>query len=75
MTQLEIHVDEKNFLVQIWLTRAEKADVNLRNALIPIYARYKADKYKVAVFLSGEGPLLENTKHLLSINRYRDDAR
>ena len=37
----------------------------------PIYQQYKAQKYLVAVFLSGEENLYEQTRDLLLYNRRR----
>lgn len=72
---MEIHVDDKKRLVEIWLTKAERSDIAVLNSLKPVYQKFNAQKYKVGVFLSGDGDLFENTKNLLMINRYRDDAR
>ena len=66
---MEIVVDDNNKRVEIWLTRAEKNDMGLREALKPIFTKYKSMKYLVAVFSSGEQDLLTNTKNLLLHNR------
>jgi len=69
---LEINVDDKNRLVSIWLTKAEKTDENTRNSLKPLYEKYHAEKYKVGVFLSGNGDLIDKTSSLLLHNRYKE---
>lgn len=51
--------------VEIWLTGSESRDAALRERLKQYYADFKAKKYFVAVFESGEGDLLTNTKYLL----------
>ena len=61
-----VHDDMK--LVEIWLTKAESEDENVRRALEPLYAEYKKKKYRVAVFCSGKGDMLELTKDLLKHN-------
>ena len=66
---MEIVVDDTKKRVEIWLTRAEKNDENLRELLKPLYAKYKRMKYLVAVFNSGDQDLYANTRDLLLHNR------
>ena len=61
-----VHDDMK--LVEIWLTKAESDDDVFRRKLEPIFAEYKKKKYRVAVFSSGKGDMLELTKDLLKHN-------
>ena len=61
-----VHDDMK--LVEIWLTKAESDDDVFRRKLEPIFAEYKKKKYRVAVFSSGKGDMLEFTKDLLKHN-------
>ena len=61
-----VHDDMK--LVEIWLTKAESDDDAFRRKLEPIFAEYKKKKYRVAVFSSGKGDMLELTKDLLKHN-------
>lgn len=68
---LQINVREKSKVVELWLTREEKNDPEFRESLKPIYQQYKAQKYLVAVFLSGEENLYEQTRDLLLYNRRR----
>ena len=58
-------------IVEVWLSREEKQDDNLRERLKPLYQEYKAKKYLVAVFESGEQNLEELTSGLLGYNRKR----
>ena len=58
-------------IVEVWLSREEKQDDNLRERLKPLYQEYKAKKYLVAVFESGEQNLEELTSSLLGYNRKR----
>ena len=58
-------------IVEVWLNREEKQDVDLRERLRPLYQEYKAKKYLVAVFESGEQNLEELTGSLLGYNRKR----
>ena len=61
-----VHDDMK--LVEIWLTKAESDDDAFRRKLEPIFAEYKKKKYRVVVFSSGKGDMLELTKDLLKHN-------
>ena len=58
-----VHDDMK--LVEIWLTKAESDDDVFRRKLESIFAEYKKKKYRVVVFSSGKGDMLELTKDLL----------
>ena len=61
-----VHDDMK--LVEIWLTKAESDDDVFRRKLEPIFAEYKKKKYRVVIFSSGKGDMLELTKDLLKHN-------
>jgi len=62
---IEITISESLKIVEIWLNNSEKNDIALRQTLKPIYDKYKQQKYKVAVFESGCGDLLDSTVGLL----------
>lgn len=66
---MEINVRDNGKIVEVWLTREEKKDDNLRERLKPLYQKYKAKKFLVAVFESGEQNLEELTGSLLGYNR------
>lgn len=68
---LQMTINENSKIVDLWLTRAEKADAAVQEALKPIYQKYKEQKYLVAVFLSGEEELYPQTRDLLLYNRRR----
>ena len=68
---MEINVRDSSKIVEVWLTREEKQDINLREQLKPLYQEYKAKKFLVAVFESGEQDLEELTGSLLGYNRKR----
>lgn len=68
---MEINVRDSDKIVEVWLTREEKQDLNLREQLKPLYQEYKAKKFLVAVFESGEQNLEELTGSLLGYNRKR----
>lgn len=55
--------------VELWLTQEEKNDPVFREGLKPIYEKYRAQKYLVAVFLPGEEDLYQQTRDLLVYNR------
>ena len=62
---MKMYVDHQLHLVSIWLLNEEK-DVTI---LEPVYRKYKGTPYRVAVFRSGKGNLLNNTAALLKANR------
>ena len=66
-----MEVREQSKIVELWLTRAERDDPAFRESLKPIYQQYKAQNYLVAVFLSGEEELYQQTRELLFYNRRR----
>ncbi len=68
---MEIHVHEELKLVEIWLTRAEQEDQQLREQLRSVYRDYKEKKYMVAQFQSGQEDLYGLTRDLLLFNRKR----
>ena len=72
---MQINVREKSKVVELWLTREEKNDPEFRESLNPLYQQYKAQKYLVAVFLSGEENLYEQTRDLLLYNRRRSEEK
>jgi len=66
---MEVCVKDSLKIVEIWLTNTEQSDAALRKSLQPLYEEYKPKKYKVAVFKSGSGNLLDKTTGLLLHNR------
>lgn len=68
---MRMEVSEQNKIVELWLTREEKDNAAFRESLKPLYQQYKAQNYLVAVFLSGEADLYQQTRDLLLYNRRR----
>ena len=68
---MEINVKQEKKRVNIWLTRAESADAELRELMKPLYKQYKAKKYLVAVFESGSESLENSIRELLLFNNVR----
>jgi len=66
---MEICVKDSLKIVEIWLTNAEQGNAALRKSLQPLFDEYKQKKYKVAVFESGHGDLVDATAGLLLHNR------
>lgn len=64
-----MEIREQNKIVELWLTREERDDSTFRESLKPIYQQYKDQNYLVAVFLSGEEDLYQQTRDLLLYNR------
>ncbi|MCM1114079.1 MAG: hypothetical protein NC397_01125 [Clostridium sp.] len=60
---------EKEKVVCLYLSKEERDDTEFRESLKPYYKKCKAAGYKVAVLLSGEEDLVENTIRLLKYNR------
>ena len=68
---MEINIRDSSKIVEVWLTKEEKQDKYLRERLKPLYQEFKAKKFLVAVFESGEQNLEELTGSLLGYNRKR----
>ena len=68
---MEMNVRDDKQVVEIWLSNAEKNDLDLREGLKDIYAKYRKKKYMVAVFESGEKDLYTGTRDLLIYNKRR----
>ena len=66
-----MEIMEQSKIVELWLTREERDDPAFRESLKPIYQQYKDQNYLVAVFLSGEEDLYQQTRDLLLYNRRR----
>ena len=71
---LELHADVDFRILSIWLTNAELQDSTTMQQIKPTCDRYRKQKYKVAIFRSGNGDLLHNTQSLLLHNRYPKSA-
>jgi len=69
VSQIELQVRDSEKIVEIWLTSAEKKDKQVQQLLQPVYTNYKAQKYRVAVFCSGQRDLFDSTAGLLLHNR------
>ena len=68
---LELIVHEKDKIAEIYLTRSERQDPELRMQLREVFAHFRKAKYTVAVFESGDGDLYESTLALLAWNKRR----
>ena len=66
-----MEIREQSKIAEFWLTKEEKSDPAFRGALQPVFQQYKAQEYLVAVFLSGEEDLYQQTRDLLLYNRRR----
>lgn len=65
---MQIYTDDQFKLVEIWLSKKERNDADLQEKLKLLYQDCKSKKYRVAVFESGDGDLLDNTRTLLCYN-------
>lgn len=68
---MEIERDEKKKIISVWLTRAESQDEALQSSMKPMYAKWKQEKYLVAVYHSGREDLYCSTLNLLRYNKKR----
>lgn len=68
---MEINVRDDRKIVEVWLTNQEKQDESLREHLKGLYQQYREKKYIVAVYMSGNLNLTEETSALLCYNRKR----
>ena len=66
---MEIVVQHETKIVEVWMTKAEQLDAGIQSRLKPLYAAWKAKKYLVAVFHSGEKNLSACTSALLLHNQ------
>lgn len=66
---MEIDVCDDRKIVGIWLTRAERDNPAVMESLKPLYRSYRPKKYTVAVYLSGNGDLYQQTSDLVCYNR------
>lgn len=68
---VEVNTNTRYRRVEIWLTRTEQKNEILCRQLSTLYPIFKKHKYTVAVFLSGDGDLLQSTSNLLRYNKRR----
>ena len=71
---MKVIINERDKLVEYWLTNAEKRDLALRNSLKSEFKRWKAKKYLPVVYESGAGDLRDGVQGLLQ-KRIRDQAK
>lgn len=66
---MEIHVRENEKRIEVWLTRQERENPEIKQKLEEVYRLGKEKHCLVAVFLSGQEELSELTSALLRHNR------
>lgn len=69
--RLQIDVFDNQKIVAVWLTKAERDDERVREKLRELRAEYKAKKYTVAEYQSGDGDLHTSIYELLCYNKLR----
>ena len=69
--RLQIDVFDNQKIVAVWLTKAERGDERVREKLRELRSEYKAKKYTVAEYQSGEGELHTSIYELLRYNKLR----
>ncbi|MEG1108006.1 MAG: hypothetical protein RSD32_03030 [Oscillospiraceae bacterium] len=66
---MKLEINQGQMQALFWLSQGEQKSPALLSALRPRFAELKAQKYTVAVFLSGENSLPQQTASLLLRNR------
>ena len=66
---MEVIKNDAKKQVEVWLTRAEASCGTIRHGLKPLFSKYKAQGYRIAVFESGKRDLYASTRDLLLTNR------
>lgn len=66
---MEIKVSHTNKTVEIWLTRAEREQEDVKKQLNTLYNEFGKKKYTVLVFMPGKENLYDNTLDMLKWNR------
>lgn len=69
MLFIEINISHTDRIAEIWLTKKEKQNKSFQKTLKPLYAKYKEQKYTVAVYFSGDNDLTDKTTGLILHNR------
>ena len=69
--RLQIDVFDNQKIVAVWLAKAERDDERVREKLRELRAEYKAKKYTVAEYQSGDGDLHTSIYELLRYNKLR----
>lgn len=70
MIKMLCNVLEDKKIIILYLSRSERDDKELRESLLPKYKEWHDAGYKVAVMLSGDEDLVENTIRLLRYNKW-----
>lgn len=68
---MEIKIDEKMKLVEVWLTQGDQLDPAIQHQLNNLYQHYRDKKYMVAQFHSGTQGVYDLTRDLLIYNKKR----
>lgn len=68
---MEVNVNKKQKLVEVWLTNKDQSDESVRCQLLPLFNKFKGLGYLVAVYRSGKEDLYRRTSDLLTYNRKR----
>lgn len=66
---MELNIFEEQKLVGFWLNQSESCNNVLQDPLQFLYAHFKTQNYRVAVFRSGERSLLDSTTDLILHNQ------
>ena len=72
---MEVIKNDEKKQVAVWLTHSEASCKPIRHGLKPLFAKYTAQGYCVAVFESGQRDLFTSTRDLLLENRTQRDPQ
>ncbi len=65
---MEICIDEQDKIIEVWLTRSEANNMDIRNELQAKITECKRNKYLVCIYESGDRDLEDDIKALLNHN-------
>lgn len=68
---MEVNIDKKQKLVEVWLTNKDQSDAAVQGQLLPLFDKFKGLGYLIAVYQSGKDNLYRRTSDLLTYNRKR----
>jgi len=68
---MEININDNTKTAEFWLTRNESDNPDFRKNIKPLCKEFSSKKYFVAIFMSGDKELFEQTSNLLCYNKKR----
>lgn len=66
---MEVSINDQAQIVEVWLTNADQADLQVMQEVQTLRSNYRGTKYMVIEYRSGQGDLYAQTRDLLLHNR------